>query len=298
MKIVNHRLCHQDGTPYPCVASPNKGGKMQPRYLIMHFTAGRGFDSAVKWLSNPQAKASVHLVLGRDGQMTQLVPFNIVAWYAGVSAWQGVTGLNSASLGIELDNAGQLEREGGRWRTWFKEVYPDDVLEAVHKHNPLGDAPSGWHIYTPSQIDAALEVAVVLVHHYGLRDVVGHEDIAPKRKSDPGPAFPMASFRARVLGRAEDEETRDRYETTAELTIRSGPGTQHPPLPGSPLPPGTRVQVFATHDGWRQVDVLSVVNGVMDLEGWVHSRYWQSIGRSARGSAVHGMRGLVHGIST
>jgi N-acetylmuramoyl-L-alanine amidase len=151
MKIVNHRLCHQDGTPYPFAASPNKGGKMQPQYLIMHFTAGRGFDSAVSWLSNPQAKASAHLVIGRDGQMTQLVPFNIVAWHAGASAWQGLTGLNSASLGIELDNAGRLKREGGRWRVWFKEVYPDDdVLEAVHKHDPLGDAPSGWHIYTPS----------------------------------------------------------------------------------------------------------------------------------------------------
>ena len=57
----------------------------------------------------------------------------------------------------------------------------------------------------PSSRVTALAAASLLFNHYGLRDVLGHEDIAPGRKSDPGPAFPMASFRGRIVGRSEDE---------------------------------------------------------------------------------------------
>ena len=104
------------------------------------------------------------------------------------------------------------------------------------------------------------------------------KDIASGRKSDPGPAFPLQSFRARLLGRQEEEEVQ--YETTSELNIRSGPGTQHPPIPGSPLPPATRVEILQRDGSWAQVDVLGVVSGVMDMQGWVHSRYLQRAGRA------------------
>jgi UDP-N-acetylglucosamine:LPS N-acetylglucosamine transferase len=81
-----------------------------------------------------------------------------------------------------------------RWLSWLKDEYDDsEVIEAVHKHET---EPRGWHTFTPEQIAAALEVSKLLVNHYNLRDVVGHDDIAPGRKLDPGPAFPMESFRA------------------------------------------------------------------------------------------------------
>ena len=269
MKITRHRLINDDDTPYPFVQSPNIGGKVEHKYLVMHFTAGRSAKESVDWLANPAAKASAHLVIGRDGGITQLVPFDRVAWHAGASSWEGLQGLNQYSLGIELDNAGRLTRVGNRWRAWFgAEVDDSQVLEAVHKHE---SAPSGWHVYTPEQIAAALAVAGLLVERYALRDVVGHEDIAPGRKSDPGPAFPMASFRARLLGRAEDQATV--YETTTELNIRSGPGSQHPTLPGSPLPNKTRVQVLSIQGSWWLVDVCDEPGQPGDLEGWVHSRY-------------------------
>lgn len=271
MRIIDHCLYKDNDTAYPFRSTENQGGSVQHEYLVMHFTAGRSAESSINWLTNPQAKASAHVVVGRDGSITQLVPFNRVAWHAGSSTWQGRVGLNQYALGIELDNAGRLTKQGGRWRAWFGQEYEDsEVMEAIHKHETES---SGWHIYTPVQIEAALELASLLVNHYNLHDVIGHDDIAPKRKSDPGPAFPMSSFRSRVMGRFEEQPMQ--YVTTTALNIRSGPGSQYAALAGSPLPNQTRVEVLSESGSWRFVDVLEQVNGIMDLQGWVHSRYLQ-----------------------
>lgn len=273
MKILNHRLVGDDGSPFPYAASPNRGGEMTPEYLVMHYTAGSSAEGAVSWLCNPAARASAHLVIGRDGGITQLVPFNRVAWHAGQSQWAGRSGLNGFSIGIELDNAGHLERAGGRWLSAAsKRVYADDdVLVANHKHDRPGVPPSGWHEYTEAQMDAAGQVGLALMAKYALQDVLGHEDIAPGRKSDPGPAFPLASFRARLMGRADAGA--EVYLTSAELNVRAGPGTEHAILPGSPLPVGTRVAVLERDGLWWRVDVEDGAAGVMDMVGWCHSRY-------------------------
>lgn len=273
MKILNHRLVADDGTPVRFVDTPNKGGVMVPEYLVMHYTAGSSAEGAVSWLSNPAARASAHLVIGRDGGITQLVAFNRVAWHAGQSQWVGRSGLNNFSIGIELDNAGHLERAGGRWiSAASKRAYTDDdVLVANHKQDKPGTPPTGWHEYTEAQIDAALQVGLLLMEKYTLKDVVGHEDIAPGRKADPGPAFPLASYRARLMGRANQEA--EIYLTSAALNVRAGPGTEHAILPGSPLPAGTRVGVLDQQGVWWRVDVLDTVDGVMDLVGWCHSRF-------------------------
>ncbi len=111
MRINNHRLIADDGTPVRYVETPNKGGLMTPEYLIMHYTAGSSAEGSVSWMCNPAAKAAAHLVIGRDGSLTQLAPFNRITWHAGKSEWEGRSGLNGFSIGIELDNAGKLERE-------------------------------------------------------------------------------------------------------------------------------------------------------------------------------------------
>jgi N-acetylmuramoyl-L-alanine amidase len=269
MKIKGHRLHYDDGAPYPFRRSPNAGGKVQHVFLVMHYTAGRSAESSINYLIQPAAKASAHVVIGRDGSITQLVPFDTVAWHAGTSSWEGYDGMNRYSLGIELDNAGPMQRQGNRWLAWFGATYDDaDVLEAVHKHETR---PRGWHTFTPVQIEAALELADLLVNFYKLRDVVGHDDIAPGRKQDPGPAFPLENFRRRVMGRAGDEG--ERHVTTTRLNIRTGPGTQHDLMPGSPLPQGTRVEILRQEGVWKFVDVLDEINGAMDLQGWVHGRY-------------------------
>ncbi|HYP40636.1 MAG TPA: N-acetylmuramoyl-L-alanine amidase [Chloroflexia bacterium] len=270
MKVVNNRLVRDNGNPFTFKPTPNMGGNLQAKYLIMHYTAGRSAAESIGWLTNPAAQASAHLVIARSGAITQLVPFDKVAWHAGASKWKGLVGMNNHSIGIELDNAGALSREGDHWRAWFGGNFSqNDVLEAAHKH---GGPVRGWHTFTPEQIAVALEVAMVLKAQYNLRDVVGHDDIAPIRKIDPGPAFPMGSFQARFLGRIDDVP--EQMETTADqLNIRSGPGTQHNPIPGSPLPQGTRVEVIRVEGTWSLVDVVGTVNGVNDMEGWVASRF-------------------------
>jgi N-acetylmuramoyl-L-alanine amidase len=201
MKVANHRL-QADGSKFTVgfTPSPNKGGAMSPKYLIIHFTAGGGAASSIEWFKNPAAKASAHLVIDRsNGAITQMVDFNTVAWHAGKSKWKTINGLNSCSIGIELDNAGQLTKSGAQFLSWFKKPYPaDDVFTAT---DAKGNA-THWHEYSEAQIAALLEAAAALHAAYNFTDILGHSDIAPGRKTDPGPAFPMGSFKAKILGRS------------------------------------------------------------------------------------------------
>lgn len=273
MKIVRHRLQQDDGTPVPYAESPNRGGALDHRYLIMHYTAGSSAQGAIASLTDPAAKASAHLVIARDGSVTQLVPFDRVAWHAGRSRWHGLVGLNQYSLGIELDNAGVLEPDDGAWRAWFGRSYPpEEVVEAVHKHE---DRLLGWHRYPAEQIEAALAVSRLLVERYGLLDVIGHDDVAPGRKRDPGPAFPMESFRAAVMGRRDDDL--ELFETVAYLNMREGPGTQFAKLEISPLAPGTRLQLQWRQSSWCFVELLDGTGNPTD-SGWVHGDYIRRIG--------------------
>jgi N-acetylmuramoyl-L-alanine amidase len=248
---------------------------MSPQYVVMHYTAGPSAQQAINWLSNPSARASAHIVISREGEITQMVPFNIVAWHAGSSSWQGLTSMNRHSIGIELSNAGPLMHTANNWVSWFGQHYgADEVIEAIHKNQTQ---MRGWHLYTPKQLYAALDLSALLIETYGLKDVIGHDDIAPARKTDPGPAFPMESFRAHLFGRPDSAEDEQTFATTARLHIRSGPGSEHQPLDGSPLPSGTRLHVIGEQGSWRQVEVLDEVDGIMDLEGWVHGRYIQAV---------------------
>jgi N-acetylmuramoyl-L-alanine amidase len=260
MKISKHWLQGAER-----VETPNRSGPIEPRYLIFHFTAGRNARQSIEWLCNPQAQASAHLVLGRDGSITQLAPFNVKTWHAGLSHWEGLTGLNSHSIGVEMDNAGRLSKVGSTYRAWFQAEYPEEeVICAKHKFE--ADL-SFWHTYTAAQVEASTELALTLVRSYGLKDILGHEDIAPGRKSDPGPAFPLANIRSRVYGRLEEEE--QIYEVITDgLNIRKGPGIEYEPV-ASALLRGTRVVLIERRDRWSKVDVT----GSNDIEGWVNNKF-------------------------
>ena len=240
----------------------------------MHYTAGTSAKGSVEWLSNPAARASAHLVIGRDGEVVQLVAFNKKAWHAGRSEWDGRRGVNEFSIGIELDNAGRLEGGEGRWSSW-QGVRTDDEDVTVRPH-AFDGAISTWHTYSTEQLMAAASIASLLVNKYRLRDVVGHENISPGRKSDPGPAFPLASFRSAVMGRVDEQI--DLFETTVDLNIRTGPGSEHERLSVSPLPKGTTVEILATNGVWKQVDVVDLEGEESDVVGWVHGRYLKSSG--------------------
>lgn len=181
--------------------------------------------------------------------------------------------VNRFSLGIELENFGPLTLQGGRWRTWFGRSVDDaEVVEMVHKNET---EPRGSQIYTDAQLAATFEFASLLAEKYELSDVVGHDDVSPGPKIDPGPAFAMERFRARLLGRREDEPVI--CETTTNLNIRVGPGTWNAQLEESPLPEGTRVELVANQGRWRFVEVLEEVRGSVDVQGWVHGRYLRRV---------------------
>jgi len=268
MQIRRHRLQFDNGEPVRFAESPNRGGELTPRYLIMHYTAGSSSDSALTQMTDRSKQVSAHLLIGRDGSLAQLVPFNRVAWHAGVSSWQGLRGLNQHSIGIELDNAGPLDAQGDQWRAWFGRLYPaEEVVVARHKN---GGPRRGWHAYSEKQIAVALEAASAICRQYNLVDVLGHEDIAPDRKTDPGPAFAMNSFRAAVLGRRDDAP--QVFETIARLNIRESPGLEGGRLPESPLAVGTRLNLLAQQGKWGQVEVLDA-GGAPTATGWVHTDY-------------------------
>ncbi|MHB1103814.1 MAG: N-acetylmuramoyl-L-alanine amidase [Devosia sp.] len=197
ISISNHRLA---GTPY--VPSPNSGGALQPKFIVIHYTAsGEGFDTAA-YFAKRAAKASAHLVIRRDGTLVQCTPFNMIAWHAGKSQWTGVDGkhyvnLNRHAIGLEIENWGPLRKSAAGWVSWSGTLVDGSrVVAARHK---FGGPDCGWELFTEAQVEAAFEAARAICAVYGIAEIVGHDDIAPGRKSDPGPAWDMEGFRAGVL---------------------------------------------------------------------------------------------------
>ena len=161
-----------------------------------------------------------------------------------------------------------MKQVGGTWRSWFGRSYPDgEVVEAVHKNETQ---PRGWHSYTEAQIAATQAAARVIIAEYGLKDILGHDDISPGRKTDPGPAFPMESFRASIFGR--DEEEPEDFVTTTVLNIREGPGTGFDKLPEAPLATGTRLRLDSRQGVWCFVEVLDAEETPI-ATGWVHGKF-------------------------
>lgn len=274
MRIVNHRLVRDDGTPYPFRSTPNQGGTLSPRWLVMHYTAGGSASESIGWLANPDAKASAHIVIAKDGSITQMVDFNRRAWHAGESTWKGVNGLNSHSIGIELDGFGYLGKTGpGKWKFRSTSIPDDQVVVATHK---FGSPAGGWPRYPKAQLDVALELARLLVQTYRLEDVIGHEDISPGRKQDPGPAFDMAGFRASVMrpadGGTQPGQSGARFRVKTTLNVRSGPGASNPTVAGSPLQPGTFVRGQEDRDGWKRITAEG--SGVA---GWVSAQFLEAV---------------------
>jgi len=159
------------------------------RFLVVHFTAGATGQSSIDYWKQLGNGVCAHFVIERDGSIIQCRPCDRTAGHAGASKWKdpntGITyyGLNSCSIGIELANGGDAYPEK------FSSMTP---TTARHKN---GGPVKQWETYPPAQVAACTALAKVLVARYNLDDVVGHDDIAPSRKSDPGPAFDMSALR-------------------------------------------------------------------------------------------------------
>jgi N-acetylmuramoyl-L-alanine amidase len=139
------------------------------QYLILHYTAG-DFPGSLKTLTEGPVSAH-YLVKDAPPAIYQLVDETRRAYHAGVSSWKGDTSLNASSIGIEIVNRG----------------FVDD---------PANPGQRQYFDFPPEQIDAVLELTkkIVAEHHIKPERVLGHSDIAPQRKFDPGPRFPWKRF--------------------------------------------------------------------------------------------------------
>ncbi|MHC1548471.1 N-acetylmuramoyl-L-alanine amidase [Phyllobacterium sp. K27] len=198
--VKSHRL-YAGSSKIPFVPSPNMGGRLTPKFLIIHYTASGPNSDIASYFAQKSSNVSAHLVIRRDGTVKQCVPFNRVAWHAGKSRWTGkdgrhYSGLNSSSIGIEIENWGPLKRMEDRWSSWTGVNVPrSKIIEARHK---FGVPDCGWEIFTKAQMETAVAAARAICAAYRIEDIMGHDDIAPGRKSDPGPAWDMDAFRGRV----------------------------------------------------------------------------------------------------
>lgn len=269
MLIKDHRLI---GENIIQIDTPKNKVKFKPGNLdtiIMHYTAGASAESSVNTLSNPNVKASAHIVIGRDGTVYQLVSFNTIAWHAGRSQYEGRVGFNNYSIGIELDNPGKLEKTEAGYQTWYgADVVPNNVIKAVHRNRTQADY---WHTYTSKQIQQAELLSKLLIDTYDIKLILGHEEVSPGRKIDPGPAFPLDKFKGKLLNanRAEDgkEEVNDKTILKVDanfLNVRSGPGANHEQI-HEPLKKGTKLRLVEQKGKWAKVK--------FEQEGWVHSDY-------------------------
>ena len=204
MHVKNHLLYGDDGTQIQFEATQNHWPNLKPIYLVIHYTADNDLQRVVRHFKTRYEKgnASAHLIIDKNGDVIQMVKFNRKAWHAGRSSWGEIDGLNHYSIGIELMNAGRLEKTAsGQWLSWYGEQIDNSlVVERPHK-NDANRTIYGWEIYTQQQIQSLISVAKALHNRYNFLDVLGHDDISPGRKNDPGPAFNMVSVGAMILGR-------------------------------------------------------------------------------------------------
>ena len=142
------------------VLSPNYGERTLPiSMVVLHYTEMKPVETALARMCDPAASVSAHYCITEEGEVIRLVPEHARAWHAGASYWRGIRDVNSASIGIELDHPG-------------------------HKY--------GYGPFPDAQFEALVPLLARMVQAHGIprANVVGHSDVAPARKIDPGELFP------------------------------------------------------------------------------------------------------------
>jgi N-acetylmuramoyl-L-alanine amidase len=150
--------------------SPNHGERFAPiDILLLHYTGMPDDEAALAWLRNAESKVSSHYFVHKNGRVFQLVAEERRAWHAGLSQWGGVSDINSRSIGIEIANGGH---------------------------------PGGLPEYPKLQIEAVIALCRQILSRHAIppHRVLGHSDVAPGRKIDPGERFPWDRLAAGGIG--------------------------------------------------------------------------------------------------
>ena len=149
--------------------SSNKRSKKKIKFIIIHYTGMKTESSAIKRLQDPKSKVSSHYYIKKNGTILNLVPDLYEAWHAGVSNWKNFKSLNKYSIGVELTNPG-------------------------HQH--------GYKNFTKKQIFSLKKLLNYLLKKYKIskKCILGHSDISPSRKKDPGEKFPWRMLAKNKVG--------------------------------------------------------------------------------------------------
>jgi N-acetylmuramoyl-L-alanine amidase len=149
---------------------PNKRKSKQIKFLIFHYTGMKKESDAIKRLTEIQSEVSSHYLIKKNGIIVVMVPDLYIAWHAGKSSWKSFKSLNKNSIGIEISNPG-------------------------HEHAYVN--------FSKKQIQSILYLSKLLIKKYKIKssNVLGHSDIAPFRKNDPGEKFPWKHLAKLGVGR-------------------------------------------------------------------------------------------------
>ena len=139
--------------------NPKKRITKEIKFIIFHYTGMKRESDAINKLTNIQSEVSCHYLIKKNGEIIKLVPDLYIAWHAGKSSWRNFKSLNQSSIGIEITNPG-------------------------HEF--------GYRKFSKKQISSLLKLSKFLIKKYriGNKNILGHADIAPGRKKDPGEKFP------------------------------------------------------------------------------------------------------------
>ena len=215
--------------------SPNFDQRLAPPdMIVLHYTGMQTGAAALARLCDPQAKVSSHYLVEEDGRVFRLVPEERRAWHAGLSFWKGETDCNSASIGIEIVNPG-------------------------HEF--------GYRDFPDAQIEAVIGLLDAIRSRWDVPDarILGHSDIAPDRKQDPGEKFP--------------------WKRLAEAG--HGLWIEPPPAPGAPLVEGEDgVGVFALQAGLFRLGYNTPPSGQFDAATRLAVTAFQRRWRPARVDGV------------
>lgn len=212
--------------------SPNFGSRAagkRPDLLILHYTGMIDTKAALDRLTDPRSKVSAHYLVDEDGTVFRLVDESMRAWHAGVACWEGESDVNSRSIGIELVNPG-------------------------HEF--------GYRPFPEGQIASLIELAGDIVGRHAIRPwhVLGHSDVAPERKTDPGELFPWQRLARAGIGLfPEAAPTPDRAMSVMQVqeTLRE---IGYDPPPSGIMDDRTRTIVTAFQRHWR----ASLIDGLAD----------------------------------